>query len=148
MAATNTNGIDTLNYSYTFDGIKTGQHTFSLYQVYNNLREVNLGLLEVSIEDETPIKFSLSQNYPNPFNPSTKIKFNIPTVETGHAPSLQTSLIVYDVLGREVKTLINQNMQPGNYEIEFNATGLSSGVYFYKLSAGEFVETKKMMLVR
>lgn len=109
------------------------------------------GLIPTSVEkleDELPIKFSLSQNYPNPFNPSTKIKFNIPTVETGHTPSLQTSLIVYDVLGREVKTLINQNMQPGKYEVEFNATGLSSGVYFYKLSAGSFAETKKMMLVR
>ncbi len=79
---------------------------------YSNTVEVNL---------EAPIKFSLSQNYPNPFNPTTKIKYSIPSaaVETGHAPSVQ--LHVYDILGREIATLINKNQQPGNYEIEFNA---------------------------
>ena len=70
----------------------------------------------------------------------------MPFVETGHAPSVQ--LRVYDLLGRVTATLVNGQQQPGNYEVEFNALQLSSGVYFYKLSAGEFVETKKMILMK
>jgi photosystem II stability/assembly factor-like uncharacterized protein len=105
----------------------------------------------VMVEVEIPNKFVLQQNYPNPFNPSTNIKFTIPVVETGHAPSVQ--LKVYDVLGNEVVTLINKEMQAGSYEVEFSATGrddhtLPSGIYFYKLKAGSFVETKKMVLMK
>ncbi len=88
----------------------------------------------------------LYQNYPNPFNPTTKIKYSIPFVETRYIPSVQIK--VYDILGREVATLVNKEKQPGNYEVEFNASNLSSGVYFYKLTAGIFVETKKMILLR
>jgi len=90
--------------------------------------------------------FSLQQNYPNPFNPSTKIKFTIPAVETGHAPSVQ--LIVYDVLGKEIATLVNEEKPAGTYEVEWNATGLPSGVYFYKLRANEFAQVKKMILLK
>ena len=93
-----------------------------------------------------PSDFKLYQNYPNPFNPITKIRYSIPFVETRHAPSVQ--LRVYDLLGRVTATLVNKQQQPGNYEVEFNALQLSSGVYFYKLSAGEFVETKKMILMK
>jgi hypothetical protein len=104
--------------------------------------------------------FVLEQNYPNPFNPTTKIRFSIPAVETGHAPSLQISLIVFDILGREITTLVNEPKSPGTYEVEFsvgsfgNAQNLSSGVYFYTLSvgsngrAGGFMESKKMVLLR
>ena len=93
-----------------------------------------------------PSDFKLYQNYPNPFNPITKIRYSIPFVETRHAPSVQ--LRVYDLLGRVTATLVNKQQQPGNYEVEFNALHLSSGVYFYKLTAGEFVETKKMILMK
>ncbi len=93
--------------------------------------------------DEIPLEFSLTQNYPNPFNPSTKIQFTIP-VEVNEIVSLK----IYDVLGREIKTLFNKQIQPGSYTVDFNASELSSGIYFYKLSAGNFVETKKMMLVK
>ena len=86
-------------------------------------------------------KFSLSQNYPNPFNPSTKIKFNIPRA------SLVT-LEVYDVLGKEVATLVNEIKPIGSYEVSFDASHLSSGIYFYKLQAGNFIETKKMILLK
>jgi aminopeptidase N len=86
-------------------------------------------------------EFSLEQNYPNPFNPSTKIKYQI--ANTGFV-----NLQVYDILGNEVVTLINKEMQTGNYEVEFDAPGLPSGIYFYKLKAGSFVETKKMVLLR
>ncbi len=109
-------------------------------------------------EEFIPSVFSLSQNYPNPFNPTTTIKYSIP-VETGHAPSLQiVTLKIYDVIGREVATLVNEQKAPGNYEVEFSAKGgytsggdgstLSSGIYFYKLTAGSFTQTKKLMLMK
>ena len=85
--------------------------------------------------------FRLEQNYPNPFNPSTRIGFQI--IDYG-----LVSLKVFDVLGREVRTLVNERLQPGSYETTFDATGLASGVYFYRLQAGELVQTKRLMLLR
>jgi photosystem II stability/assembly factor-like uncharacterized protein len=85
--------------------------------------------------------YKLYQNYPNPFNPSTKIKYSIPL-------SQFVQVKVYDILGQEIKTILNEHKQAGIYEIEFNAEALPSGVYFYKLQAGEFLETKKMILLR
>jgi photosystem II stability/assembly factor-like uncharacterized protein len=90
---------------------------------------------------EAPMGFSLEQNYPNPFNPTTSIEFRVASL----AP---VSLRVFDVLGGEVRTLVNETMKPGTHGITFDATGLSSGVYFYRLHAGSFVETKKMILTR
>jgi len=96
-----------------------------------------------------PINASLSQNYPNPFNPTTKIKYTIPSVETRHASSLQmVTLKVYDVLGNEVATLVNEEKPAGEYEIEFDAEGLTSGVYFYQLVAGNYVQTRKMVILK
>ena len=92
-------------------------------------------------QDTNPFEFVLSQNYPNPFNPSTKIKYSIPTSEF-------VTLKVYDVLGNEVAALVNEEKPAGTYEVNFNASQLSSGIYFYKLQAGSFVETKKMILLR
>ena len=83
----------------------------------------------------------LYQNYPNPFNPSTKISWQSPV-------SSHQTLKIYDVLGNEVATLVNEYRNAGSYEVDFNASALSSGVYFYKLQAGDFVQTKKMMLVK
>lgn len=88
-----------------------------------------------------PIAFSLSQNFPNPFNPTTQIRFEIPI-------SGFVTLKVYDILGREVATLVNEKKTPGTYEVEWNAGNVSSGVYFYRLNAGNFVETRKMILMR
>ncbi len=93
-----------------------------------------------------PNKFTLEQNYPNPFNPSTKVRYSIPALGTSHALSVQ--LKVYDVLGNEIATLVNKEQQPGNYEIDFNASGLSSGMYFYTLTTGSFSSTKKMILMK
>jgi len=112
-----------------------------------------------SKKKDVPKDFLLFQNYPNPFNPTTKIKFSIPNVvETPYMASLHTTLIVYDVLGREVATLIYKEVSPGNYEIEFpsnvgnasleKSTQLPSGMYFYQLRAGFYVSTKKMLLVK
>ncbi len=99
-----------------------------------------------SEESKVVDKFSLYQNYPNPFNPSTTIKYSIPNVGTGHVPSVR--LIVYDILGREVAILVNKVQQPGMYEVKFNAEKLPSGVYYYRLTSGNFSDTKKMILLR
>jgi photosystem II stability/assembly factor-like uncharacterized protein len=93
------------------------------------------------ISSEVPDKYSLSQNYPNPFNPNTKIKYQI--VKTGYV-----KVNVFDINGREIATLVNENQKPGTYETEFNGNGLTSGVYFYKLQTGNFVETKKMLMIK
>ncbi len=95
-----------------------------------------------------PSEYNLSQNYPNPFNPETKIQFSIP-FSNGNNSSLQNvTLKVYDVLGSEVALLVNEQKQAGAYEVDFDAIDLPSGIYFYRLAAGNFVETKKMMLVK
>jgi aminopeptidase N len=88
-----------------------------------------------------PLQFRLEQNYPNPFNPSTSIEYSIPQ-------SGQVTLKVYDVLGNEVATLVNGQNDSGNHKVEFNASNLNSGVYFYKIESGNFIETKKMILLK
>ena len=91
--------------------------------------------------ESQPGEFHLFQNYPNPFNPASKINFQIPELSF-------VTLKIYDVVGNEIATLINKEMQAGNHEIEFDAYGLPSGIYFYKLKAGSFVKTRKMVLLR
>ena len=93
-----------------------------------------------------PDDYLLFQNNPNPFNPTTTINYSIPAVETWHAMSVQIK--VYDTLGNEITTLVNEQKFPGNYKVEFNASGFSSGIYFYQLHAGNFISTKKMILVK
>lgn len=105
-------------------------------------------ITDVKKKDEIQNKFGLMQNYPNPFNPTTTINFTIPAVGTTHGLSLQTKLIIYDMLGREIKTLINEQLQAGSYDIQFEAGNLPTGIYYYLLTAGEFSETKKMVLLK
>lgn len=93
-----------------------------------------------------PTSFQLMQNYPNPFNPVTKINYCIPDVGTRH--DMPTILKVYDILGNEVATLVDEQKSPGIYQVEFNGTNLSSGIYFYTLQAGNFTETKKLVLMK
>jgi photosystem II stability/assembly factor-like uncharacterized protein len=94
-----------------------------------------------------PTNFYLSQNYPNPFNPTTKIKFDIPAGPVGQT-FLSVTLKIYDILGREIQTLVNEKLQPGSYEVTFDGSNLSSGIYFYQLKAGEYIENKKMVLIK
>lgn len=102
----------------------------------------------ISPKTDLPISFRLYQNYPNPFNPTTKIKYSIP-VGNKYFRSLQSVILkIYDILGNEVTTLFNETKAPGNYEIEFDASNLSSGVYFYKLTVGGFRVTRKMMILK
>ena len=96
---------------------------------------------EVINNDYSPITFSLNQNYPNPFNPSTKISWQSPE------RSWQT-LKVYDILGNEVATLVNEQKEPGYYEVNFNASSIASGVYIYRLTTGRFISTKKMIVIK
>jgi photosystem II stability/assembly factor-like uncharacterized protein len=106
----------------------------------------------VGVEDENnkiPSTFSLSQNYPNPFNPSTKIRYTIapPNLPRGEALE-KVTLKMFDLLGKEVATLVNEVKQPGIYEVAFDASELASAVYYYRLQAGDFTQTRKMILLR
>ncbi|MFZ2322556.1 MAG: discoidin domain-containing protein [Ignavibacteriaceae bacterium] len=112
---------------------------------------------ESSIEEsiEIPAKFELSQNYPNPFNPSTKIQYTIPTSPLNPSPSQGegqgerfVTLKVYDILGNEVATLVNEDKTAGSYEVEFKADNLASGVYIYRIQSAAYTDTKKMILLR
>jgi len=134
------------SYSFT-DKPEPGKYKYRLKQIdYDGSFAYSP---EIEAEVQTPTVFSLEQNYPNPFNPATKIKYTIPTVETRHASSLpMVTLIIYDILGNEVATLVNEEQESGVYEVEFNATNLPSGIYFYQLKAGSFIETKKMILLK
>ncbi len=125
-------------------------HLKHLYAMHLMI-ETALGLLDSTStglnEDESiPQNFFLYQNYPNPFNPTTKIRYSIPSNVKGQMSNV--SLKVYDVLGREVATLVNEEKQAGVYEVEFNASQLSSGIYYYQLKTGNFIETKKMILLK
>ncbi len=95
---------------------------------------------------EIPTIFSLSQNYPNPFNPTTTIKYSVPKIINNQSSIV--NLKIYDILGREIATLVNEEKTPGMYEVEFNAKSLSSGIYFYKLAVGSFTATKKLILLK
>ncbi|MFA6457461.1 MAG: T9SS type A sorting domain-containing protein, partial [Bacteroidota bacterium] len=88
-----------------------------------------------------PLNFALHQNYPNPFNPSTTIEYQLPSTAL-------TTLTVYDILGKEVKILLNTIQAPGTYAIQWDAGNLPSGIYFYRLSAGGRAETKKLLFLK
>ena len=94
-----------------------------------------------SISYEIPKSFSLSQNYPNPFNPTTNIEFAIPK-------NSFAKLIIYDITGREVQTLVNEELKAGTYKVDFDGTNLASGIYFYKLETDNFSSVKKMVLIK
>ena len=130
---------ETQHYSFTDNDVKPGKYQYKLKQIDYD------GTFEYSqiVEAEIPFvnEFSLSQNYPNPFNPTTSLQLAIGSRQF-------VTLKVYDLLGREIATLVNEEKPAGEYEVEFDATGLQSGVYFYTLRAGSFVESKKLLLLK
>ena len=133
--------------------IPAGPHKFVARFYFGgfNINYINFDPLTVGVNDEDnlPKKYMLYQNYPNPFNPSTKIKYSIPNVRQGHASALQNVVLkVYDILGREITTLVNKEQIPGNYTIEFDASHLTSGVYFYDLQANRYNQTRKFVLLK
>jgi hypothetical protein len=112
---------------------------------------IDAGGLTVIVDNKNDILsgFNLSQNYPNPFNPSTTIKYSIPSVTASETKQSQlVTLKVYDLLGNEVVTLVDEEKPSGSHEVYFNGANLSSGIYFYKLQADSFIETKKMILLK
>jgi len=135
---------------YTDDAIAS--ITGVIYYSFNNFKLIprkndDFGTItDVDEVSEIPEKYSMSQNYPNPFNPTTVIKYTLPNA-AGLSSSV-TQLKIYDILGREVKTLINQVQNPGSYEISFDASNLTSGIYFYSIKSGSFYQVKKMMLIK
>ncbi len=107
-----------------------------------------LTVTAVAEDQPVPAKFELEQNYPNPFNPSTVIKYTVYGVtDQGSGPSI-VKLAMYDLLGREVAVLVNERKAAGSYEVSFDGSGLSSGVYIYRLTAGTFVASRQMVLIR
>ncbi len=104
-------------------------------------REGGVVKVEEKYAGEIPKEFALYQNYPNPFNPTTTIEFDLP--ERSYV-----RLVVYDVLGREIERVVDEELDGGRYKVKFDASNLSSGVYFYVLDAGKFRDVKKMVLVR
>ncbi len=139
-----------LNNDGDLDIATANSATDSVSILINNLNFIT------SVENENiiiPNKITLSQNYPNPFNPTTTIKYSLPflhagiaEVESRHALSVQ--LKIYDILGREVATLVNEKQTPGNYQVQFDVAKLTSGVYIYRLQAGSFNQSKKMILLK
>jgi len=131
-------------YSYIDRNVKDGSYSYRLKQVdYNGSFEYSN---VVEVEWRAFNSYLLEQNYPNPFNPSTKIKYSIPPVGTQRAVSVQIK--VYDVLGNEIETLVNEEKSAGTYEVTWYAENLPSGVYFYQFSVGSYIETKKMLLLK
>jgi hypothetical protein len=131
--------IDSLIINWT-NGIVDRSYNITANGRYSALE--GAGIIGITpIGNIVPRDFSLQQNYPNPFNPNTKIKFSLPV--SGNA-----LLRVFDILGNEVSVLVDSYVKAGQYEVDFNAAGLSTGVYFYSLKTGDFIETKKMTLVK
>jgi hypothetical protein len=141
--------------AFYLDSLKVGDKiklraTITDISIYHNVDHypdtgwVVLNVLSpvVGVENENvPLTYDLSQNYPNPFNPSTVISYRLPVIGF-------VTLKVYDILGREVATLVNEEKPAGEYEVEFDGSTLTSGIYFYQLKAGEFIQTKKMILLK
>lgn len=131
------------NYSFSDIDVSSGKYLYRLKQIdfdgTSNFSD------EIEVDVSLPVEFSLSQNYPNPFNPTTTIRFAIP-IES------HVRIIIYDVLGNEVMTLLNEVKKPGYHEIKFNTQKdgkeISSGIYFYVLTADNFSQIKKMILLR
>ena len=136
----NGNSSVSINYSFTDNNLPSGKYNYRLKQIdYNGNYEYFSLNSDVIIA--TPKNFFLGQNYPNPFNPSTVINYNIPQ-------NSYVKIKLYDNTGREVLTLLSEFISAGYYTINFNASDLASGIYFYNINAGEYTATKKMMLVR
>lgn len=126
-------------YSFTNNNVNSGDYLYRLKQVdIDGNFEYSP---EIKVTIEALINFSIQQNFPNPFNPSTKINYSIPA-------DGKVEIKVYDVLGKEIVTLVDENKKAGTYEVEFNAGNLTSGIYFYKIVSGDNLEIKKMILLK
>jgi hypothetical protein len=128
------------NYSFIDNNLTAGRYNYRIKQIdYNG--SFNYHYLSETIEVSIPEVFDLAQNYPNPFNPTTNIKYSVSNEKV-------VKLTVLNSIGQEIAVLVNESQQPGVYIVNFNGSSLSSGVYFYKLTAGDFVSTRKMLMVK
>ena len=130
---------ETKSYSHADENLTAGKYQYRLKQIdfdgtfeYSNTIEVDINL---------PKTFALLNCFPNPFNPSTTITYRIPI-------SGKVALKIFDVLGNEIVTLVSEEMTPGNYNVHFDASNLTSGVYLYRIQAGDYVQTRKMILIK
>ncbi len=127
------------SYSFTDKDLAVGSYSYRLKQIdLDGTYEIYAG---INVDVNAPVTFSLEQNYPNPFNPSTSIKYSV-------AQDGFVNVSVFNLIGEKVATLVNSNMKAGSYELSFNASQLSSGVYFYSIEAGDFKAVRKMMLMK
>jgi len=136
------NGTTTEIHSYTFadKDVPAGTYSYRINQIdYDGTNEYFE--LEQVIEINPPGKFTLLQNYPNPFNPSTTIQFVIPEKSN-------VVITIFNSIGEDVLTIVDENKEAGSYEVNFNASGFTSGIYYYKLQTDNFAQTKKMILMK
>jgi len=133
------------SYSFLDENVETGVYSYRLKQIDYDGTSTYTDAIEVEV-DFTPNDFGLSQNYPNPFNPSTTIQFQVPKVS-------DVTIRIFDMLGQEVRTLFNEQVQPGSYTVEWNGlnsagTKMSSGTYIYRMTSGEFTDVKEMIFLK
>lgn len=135
----NGNSNSPKSYMFLDNNPPSGSVQYRLKQIDFDGKYKYSDIVEVTIE--APANFALEQNYPNPFNPTTSIKYQLSSISN-------VSLKVYDVIGREIATLVNEQKAPGNYEVKFDGNKYASGIYFYRLQSGSFVKTKKLLLLK
>ena len=135
----NGNSNSTKDYSFVDDKVTAGSYSYRLKQIDNDGQFEYSKVVEIGLT--APDKFELSQNYPNPFNPSTTINYNLPE-------ATNVKLIIFNILGQEIKTLVNEFKEAGVHTVNFDASELNSGMYIYKMTAGSFVKTLKMILMK
>jgi len=134
----------TNSYNYSHGTSVTSQYYYNLKGAKINgvvYGDTNMPVKIININNKVPSSYSLSQNYPNPFNPTTNIKYQI-------KENAIVTLKIYDILGKEIETLVNEKQSPGTYEVNWNANAFPSGVFFYRLEAGDYSETRKMILIK
>jgi hypothetical protein len=145
FAKGNGNSNSEKEYLFTDKNLNPGNYRYRLKQIDNDGKNEYSKEVEVIVK-EIPTEYTLNQNFPNPFNPTTKIEYTIPNAGTSFMKSIQ--LKVYDILGREIETLVNEKKSAGTYSVSWNAAGLPSGIYIYRLVSNGEVITKIMNLVK
>ncbi|MFA5403776.1 MAG: T9SS type A sorting domain-containing protein [Ignavibacteria bacterium] len=130
-----------ISYSYIITVPGTYNYKCTPHESMGMVGVINAQISSITKNENITLTYKLNQNYPNPFNPMTNISFSIPKSEF-------VKITVYNEIGREIETVLSENLNVGSYTINYNASKLSSGIYFYKINAGDFKETKRMLLIK
>ncbi|MFO7446240.1 MAG: LamG-like jellyroll fold domain-containing protein [Ignavibacteriaceae bacterium] len=136
------------NYNFGFNGVLDDIKIYDYALSMDKIKALYDISTDVNTITEQPIQYFLEQNYPNPFNPVTKILYSVGNTFSNQGGRTHISIKVFDILGKEIATLVNRESEPGRYEVKFDASDLPSGIYFYRLTTSEYSETKKMILLR